>query len=187
MAKTGVFMRLRLVLQELCVGLAYRPIPRSVKGEVALRAFRLKDTASVRQLFFGLNPQGSFSVLKLMLGLVAFRKLLIIAEDVRTRQLVGLDLFYFNDRDLRERTVHEGFIGVVPAYQGQGLATAMRELAKLHFRSNGLSGISTRITQDNVASLQSALKLGFEVVDGVFDASAGYEKYYLVCPLEGSK
>lgn len=60
--------------------------------------------------------------------------MLFVATDSNNNQIIGMDMFYFNPRDLNENTVHEGFIGVLPEYQGQGIATIMRQQAIKHFR-----------------------------------------------------
>lgn len=48
-------------------------------------------------------------------------KICIITE--KETQIVGFDLFYMNSRDFKQKTVHEGFIGVLPDYEGKGIAT----------------------------------------------------------------
>lgn len=108
-------------------------------------------------------------------------KLLFVATDSNNDQIIGIDMFYFNPRDFNENTVHEGFIGVLPEYQGQGIATIMRQQAIKHFKKNGLAGISTRISKNNLGSLHSAEKLGFKPVEEYYDEAMGEERYYLVC------
>jgi RimJ/RimL family protein N-acetyltransferase len=60
----------------------------------------------------------------------------------------------------------------------------MRLLAKQHFRANGFSGLSTRISPENKASLVSAKKIGFEVVSLLPKEVVVSGSYYLVCDLE---
>ncbi|WP_137807895.1 GNAT family N-acetyltransferase [Pseudomonas sp. G(2018)] len=178
--------RLARLLKELETSLTYAPVADKVSGSVLIRGFKLRDLRHLRQLYLDLNPSGSLSLARFLWGVIGYQRLLIVAEDIRTASLVGLDLFYFNPRDLQESTVHEGFVGVVSAYRGQGLATEMRIAAKRHFQRNGLTGISTRIAQDNKASLTSALKLGFEIVETQHSAADG-ESHYMVCKLGESK
>ncbi|MHC8345302.1 GNAT family N-acetyltransferase [Pseudomonas sp. RT6P73] len=178
--------RLATLLKELKTSLSFTPVADMVSGEVLIRGFKLRDLRQVRQLYFDLNPVGSLSLARFLWGAIGYRRLLIVAEESRTKSLVGLDLFYFNSRDLQESTVHEGFVGVVPDYRGKGLATEMRITAKKHFQRNGLDGISTRISQHNQPSLISALKLGFEIVETRHSATDG-DNYYMVCKLEDFK
>lgn len=115
-------------------------------------------------------------------------RLILIAEVTRGSKsnIVGMNLFYFNSRDFKEGTIHEGFIGVVPEFEGKGIATAMRKHAIAHFRRSGLSGISTRISKNNIASLLSAEKLGFKPFEEYFDPIMQEERYYLVCNFENN-
>lgn len=112
-------------------------------------------------------------------------KLFFLSIDKDRDKVVGIDMFYFNPRDFKENTVHEGFIGVLPESQGQGIATMMRQEAIKHFKKNGLSGISTRISKNNLGSLCSAEKLGFKPVEEYFDNEMKEERYYLVNLFEG--
>lgn len=178
--------RLPSLMKEFEASFAFSPIANELAGAVLIRGFKLRDLRFLRKTYLDLNPQGSLSFSRLLLGVIGYRRLLIVAEERETMSMVGLDLFYFNPRDLEESTVHEGFVGVIPAYRGKGLATKMRITAKEHFQRNGLKGISTRISQGNKPSLMSALKLGFQIVET--QQSAGDAKnYYMVCKLEESK
>ncbi len=105
-------------------------------------------------------------------------RLCIVAED-QSAGIVAFVFFYFNDRDVRERTVHEGFIGVLPEFQGRGIGTTMRRHAVAHFAGAGLAGMSTRITLSNTASLNPSLKLGFQIVDRYQDSHSAEERAYL--------
>lgn len=106
-------------------------------------------------------------------------KICIITE--KETQIVGFDLFYMNSRDFKQKTVHEGFIGVLPDYEGKGIATSMRKHAIEHFKKAGFNGISTRISINNIRSLKSAEKLGFKVFKQYFDSEMNEERYYLIC------
>lgn len=88
--------------------------------------------------------------------------------------LVGANIYYFNDFDANQhlQTIHEGFIGVLPADRGLGVATALREAAYNNLKSLPLSGITTRIKKNNKSSLASAQKLGFSI-------SSEFQKYQL--------
>jgi GNAT superfamily N-acetyltransferase len=111
-------------------------------------------------------------------------KLIVVAQLRGTAEIVGLDMFYFNQRDIAEGTVHEGFIGVLPRFEGAGIATRMRNHALWHFKRSGFQGVSTRISRSNIGSLSSAEKLGFNILDEYSDISTGEDRYYLVCDLQ---
>ena len=100
------------------------------------------------------------------------------------RSIVGINFYYLNFRDFKEGTVHEGFVGVAPGFEGQGIATAIRRLAVRHFENSGFSGISSRVSCSNFASLKSARKIGYEPVEKYFDDLSGELRFYLVCKLK---
>lgn len=81
--------------------------------------------------------------------------------------VVGVNMYYFNSRDISERTVHEGYIGVLQCVSGRGVASAMRRHAIAHFKTAGLQSVSSRIRSDNVASLKSAIKAGFMIEESL--------------------
>lgn len=109
-------------------------------------------------------------------------KLIVIVEEVTEEKvkLVGMDMYYINKKDFKYNRMHEGFIGVLPHYEGKGLATNMRKIAIDHFKSNGFNGISTRISKNNKGSLLSAKKLGFKIVDEYYDENVNEERCYLI-------
>lgn len=162
------------------IGNAPRIIEASNSG-ILYRQFLPTDAEAVRPFIRQLNNGFGFDGRRLLYRLVG-NKLIVIAElpDQRQSKIVGVDLFYFNQRDLKEGTVHEGFIGVDPKYQGRGIAGEMRKHAISHFSRAGLKGISTRISLSNKASLASALKLGFQPVDTYKDQVTGEDRHYLV-------
>lgn len=92
-------------------------------------------------------------------------------------------MFYFNQRDFIDGTIHEGFIGVLPEAEGQGTGTRLREAAIAYFSANNIQGISTRISKNNLKSFRSAKKLGFKVSEEYFDENSKETRYYLVLSL----
>jgi len=99
-------------------------------------------------------------------------------------EVFGMGIFYFNKRDLKERTIHEGYIGLKIEYRGIGIGTLARQYAIKHFAKTGyLKGISSRISLDNVASLKGNMKLGFEIKEKYWDKEENKERAYLECDL----
>lgn len=103
--------------------------------------------------------------------------------DGRSR-VIGMNMYYFNARDILENTVHGAFVGVSESMAGRGVATTLRKVAMQHFARNGIYGISSRISLDNKASLHSAKKLGYQPVEQYFDPDTNTERYYLVWRFE---
>lgn len=106
------------------------------------------------------------------------RKMLIVAKAYG--DVVGVNLYYFNGRDFREKTIHEGFLGVLPRYQGKGIGGMMKKVAIKHFSTTGLEGVSSRISKNNSPSMAAAKKLGFNVVETYFDKNFNEERHYLI-------
>lgn len=98
-------------------------------------------------------------------------------------QIVGFSMYYFNWRDIKQKTIHAGFTGVAKNMQGKGIGTHLRRAAIAHFSNGTLTGISSRISKTNKASLTSSLKLGFQPVEEYYDPRLKEERYYLICPL----
>lgn len=97
--------------------------------------------------------------------------------------VIGFSFYYFNERDVREHSIHEAFMGVSPSEQGKGVSTAFRHFTYAHFSKTRLKGVSTRISADNLASLAGARKAGHEPVEEYFDQTLGLSRYYLFCDL----
>jgi RimJ/RimL family protein N-acetyltransferase len=79
--------------------------------------------------------------------------------------LIGFDYYYFREEEVSLDIIHEAFIGISPDQQSKGIATALRNHMVSHFAEQGLRGISTQIDHDNVPSIKSALKAGFQVCE----------------------
>lgn len=178
----GTARRLMLKLKTKSKLAAFSEIKRQCYNDLVVRGYAKDDELQVASIYSQLN-EIEFSSFHKKLYSGFGSKLLIVAESKVSGKLVGMDMFYFNPRDFKEDTVHEGFIGVLPEAQGQGLATLMRKAAVEHFSKNGLEGISTRISISNLGSLRSAEKLGFKVVDEYFDKPMNEGRCYMVLKL----
>ena len=158
------------------------------ESEITLRGASISDLGKIELIYKTLNKSKLPNFIKILLKYCDEKSIIIAEKKIKDRfVIVGIDVFYFNSRDFKEFTIHEGFIGVLSEFEGKGIATQMRKLAKEHFRNAGFKGISTRISKDNLASLNSAKKLGFEPVENYFDSLMNEERYYLICNLKEEK
>ncbi len=166
---------------------AFEVIPRLICGEVIFRGANVGDVEQLALVYKKLNGV-ELSLENIRLIKSCARKLVLVVEEKieGKDKIFGINFFYLNSRDFREQTIHEGFIGVLPEYEGRGIATQMRKLAIEHFKKAGFKGISTRISKNNIGSLRSAEKLGFKPIEGYFDSNMGEERYYLICRLENN-
>ena len=78
-------------------------------------------------------------------------------------QVVGYDLFMFNDGEFRQHILHELYVGVSQELQGQGLSTRLRTFSAGMYDYGKLSAISTVAFDNDIKSLRSAQKAGFHI------------------------
>lgn len=157
-------------------------IQNSECAGLVFRGYSQSDVRGVARIYEELNGTVFSMSQRTLYRCIGNRCLFVVEQiDVTGRsRIIAMNMYYLNRRDIQENTVHEGFIGVIPEFNGKGIATKMRRLAIEHFKAAGLSGISTRISLDNVASLVSAQKLGFVPSEEYLDAVTGVKRYYMV-------
>jgi len=159
-----------------------------VNGGLKIRGANSDEINEVDDVYEKLNSQRLSSFQRFQFKVHSKKTIIVVEQDVEgVKKLVGINIYYLNPRDFSDGTIHEGFIGVMPESEGQGIATQMRNLAKEHFRNAGIKGISTRISKNNLGSLNSAKKLGFEPVEEYFDTVMNEDRYYLICNLKEKK
>lgn len=160
----------------------------SKNGDLKIRGANSDEINEIDNIYEKLSFQ-KFSKYQRMQFKLHSKKTVIVAEKYAegVKKIVGMDMYYLNSRDFSEGTIHEGFIGVIPESEGQGIATQMRKQAIEHFRNVGFKGISTRISKNNLGSINSAKKLGFEPIEEYFDSVMNEDRYYLICNLKEKK
>lgn len=147
-------------------------------GQFRMRAFLPADGGRVGHVYSALSHGVELGrKLRCMLKLVGGR--LCVVAEAQGAGVVGFQLFYFNPRDIKEQTIHEGFIGILPEFQGRRLGKVLREKAIRHFSSAGLRGISSRVSLSNPASFNMNLSLGFEVIETYLDKDRNEERAYM--------
>lgn len=161
-------------------GMSCPRLTDTVEGDYTFRGFRPSDLPAIAAIY----SEDDGSVLprynRLLLKLCGGRLCLVATKDSK---VIGFDQFYFNDRDLKENTVHEGYVAVAKAHSGRGLASAMRRICAKQFKEAGFSGISTRISQSNRGSMASALKVGFRSIEDYIDPDTSEQRSYLLMRL----
>lgn len=178
----GFLGNLRFLYRNIQIARKLAPIFEVREGRFVYRGIINRDLRDLSILIGQLNNGIGFTPSRRFLYRLFGDRLVVVAEieTIEGPNLVGVDLYYFNARDIAEQTVHEGFIGTNPSFRGLGVAGKMRALAVDHFSKNGLNGISTRISLSNEASLKSARMLGFEVAESYTDPTSGEPRFYLV-------
>lgn len=141
------------------------PIPqtRRIADELTLRTVTAADLPRVERLHAELRPGKRFSSWRRWTYRRVGRTLLWVTETPKG-EFVGINMYYFREREWRDRLVHEAFIGVAASHRGQGLSNAMRAAAAANFTDGGVHGISTHIERGNTPSWRSAQRQGFHEV-----------------------
>ena len=151
--------------------------------ELIFRGYLEADADLISKIYRQLNDGAIFSQMQRWLyGRIGTRCLFVVEQRdaLGASKIIGINIYYLNKRDIHEDTIHEGFIGVLPEAGGRGIATNMRKMAIEHFKSAGFFGISTRISLNNSASLVSAKKIGFQIVEKYQEPLTGEQRYYMV-------
>lgn len=97
--------------------------------------------------------------------------------------IIAVEFYYFNKRDIAEHTIHQGFRGVVPEYRRKGIATSLTAYAVKHFSKTKIQGISSRVSLSNEGSLRANLHIGFLPVEQYYDENMKEERYYMIVKL----
>jgi len=173
------------LLKGILLSLTVKSVESKTIDFYEIRGATLSDFRSFIKAYTAFGG-GRLSLFNKVLYLFCSRKLVVVAvaENAGVNNIIGIDMFYSNSRDFKEGTIHEGFVGVSPSVRGRGVATELRKCAIAHFSKYGFSGISSRISLNNLGSLASAKKLGFLPVEQYFDLETQEDRYYMVRPLE---
>lgn len=163
----GVFLRSYFALSRM------EPFAEVVDGYKYV-GLPYSDIGEFLELYYIFNDGVKISYLQKILINIYSEKCILAVYD--NQFLVGFDYFYFNSRDFADETIHEGFIGVTPAHQRNGIASNLRKISMEHYNVNRL-GISTRISTSNEGSFKSAKKHGFVVVDTYLENGAEERNY----------
>ena len=178
--------------------LAYSFLYRNLLGSIVLDSLSVVRDYQNNILYRSYNNSDEVQVSKLLLELIGFgfsleqrwlyrivgNKVLRVAVSIDDERIVGAEVFYFNKQDITDGTIHEGFIGVLPDMNRRGIATTMRKISLNDFSHMKLKGVSSRISDNNLASLGSAKKLGFKIIEKYFDSDLNAYRYYLIYNLE---
>jgi len=150
----------------------------------ALGPLKKKDVPKILDLYKEFNEGNELSLEKrLLLKFLGNKFCYILCS--KSDEIFGFGLYYFNKKDINEKTIHEGYIGIKKEFRSKGIGTNARRTALEHFsRIPSLNGVSSRVSLDNIASLKGNIKLGFEIKEKYWDENENKERVYLVCDLD---
>lgn len=146
-----------------------------------LKRKNLKETLELYKKLH--NGNGISLEKRLMLKFVGSKFCYILVSE--KGEVFGLGLYYFNKKDIIEKTIHVGYTGLKAGYRGMGIGTKARRYALQHFaKIDVLRGVSSRVSLDNIPSLKGNIKVGFEIKEKYWDENEQKERVYLVCDLD---
>lgn len=181
----SIYMRyqwLKFVWKNYLIARRFSGFSCSTNGDMLLRAFQRHDLAVLDVIYRTYNGGRRLATrFRWLLILSGHAQCIVVEHPVGS--IVGFSLYYFNERDIAERTVHEGFIAVTERHCGFG--SALREKSLNYFEKRGIGGVSTRISKSNRASLQSAKMLGFQVMEEYYDEGLAEERVYMIKRFDG--
>jgi RimJ/RimL family protein N-acetyltransferase len=155
-------------------------------GPITVKACLPRYRAAAFDLYLSANNSARISFANYIIWSLFGSRLCFVAVDPDDK-VEGIAFFYFNEKDIKDKTVHQSFIGVAERNRGKGTGTLLTKTAIHHFRSNSLGGISSRVSKNNIPSLKVKLKLGFKPVEEYFDPVMQEDRYYLVCNFESNR
>ncbi|MEN3295667.1 MAG: L-amino acid N-acyltransferase [Burkholderiales bacterium] len=182
---TAVYSALVFLVRNLCCAKEIAPFTSARFGAISVEPLSKAYLAAADNLYAEMNRGARLRLMKVLLSVLGSR-FCLLARRTDSNELVGMAIYYFNARDRKEGTVHEGYIGLREAERNLGLGTFIRRHALKNFARSGLEGVSSRISVNNLASLKSNTNLGFVPVETYLDPSTGEERHYLVCELRSN-
>jgi GNAT superfamily N-acetyltransferase len=182
---TAGYSLLVFLARNLCCARKIMPFTSARFGVISVEPLSRAYLAAADNLYAEMNCGARLRQMRVLLSMLGPR-FCLLARRTDSNEVVGMAIYYFNARDRREGTVHEGYIGLREAERSAGLGTFMRRHALKNFARSGLEGVSSRISVNNLASLKSNTNLGFVPVETYVDPSTGEERHYLVCDLRSN-
>ena len=78
-------------------------------------------------------------------------------------KVVGYECFMINESELQANILHSVYVGVDEAYQGKGVATALRSYSIRTYDFGNLNAVSTVAGTNDIKALRCAQKAGYAI------------------------
>lgn len=174
--KSTIFIR--LFVQNFNNAKTLRPIAGKSADKYLFVGMERADFFKFRFLYFMASGK-KLNLFQFVLSWLYSDRLVMCCIEKSTNRLIGAEIYYFNQRDLDNSTIHQGYRMIHHSYQGMGIGTMLTKYSLRHFKSQNLQGVSSRVKSDNMSSLKSNLKSGFKIAE-TFKLPNGVDEYYLV-------
>jgi ribosomal protein S18 acetylase RimI-like enzyme len=95
----------------------------------------------------------------------------------KENKMVGFNIFYFRDFEIKNGIIHNAFIGVTPIESHKGLGTILQTYSLEQLSRNNLTGVSGYVLKNNQASIKMLQKVGFTLTEDA-NVTANYNIFY---------
>lgn len=152
-------------------------------GNYVIKRCEKKHIPQIISLYKKFNKQKRTPILLTCIMTFMNNKLVYIITN-KDGLLMGFQILYFNFYDIRNLSIHEGFIAVAEEFRGLGLSRKLREnTLKDLSRIRWLRTVTSRISISNTRSMTGAINLGFREKRRYFEKKTNEERAFMVCDL----
>lgn len=156
-----------------------KPFASSELNGITYRAMRRKEIYCINELHKEAFSDTDISKRNTFLWWFLSKKFVFVATE--GNHIVGYITFYFNYKDIENKTIHAAEMAVSKNMRGKKIGYNLRFFSKKNLENSHLIGMTTSISQNNMPSLVTAYKLGFQSTEEYFDQIMNEKRYYLVC------
>lgn len=174
------------IARNVIYSLHLKTITEKDYGNIIICGTARKGLKDVYEIYTCLNNNTQPEISRRILFFLLSKKYVLSAKDKTTGKIIGTSWYYRNKRDFTEKTIHAGFLGVLPEWRKEMVGIMLPVHSVDHFKNSNLRGISGRISLCNPSSLTTNMYVGFKPVEKYFCEDTNEERYYLICPLNDS-
>lgn len=151
------------LLKNLYKSRKIKNIRRKVYDDITVMGCSINRLGDLEKLQYEMRNGRMFNLWRKILYLFKGKSLLCIAVDDKN-ELLGFIIYYFHEEDNDNNIIHQAFTGVVESQRGMGIGTVMINHMIAHFKESRIKCITSNSLEDNIASIKTKKKAGFEIV-----------------------
>jgi hypothetical protein len=155
----SVLKSLRFLVRNFYFSLALKRIDLQYIEGYVYRGIRFNELRSLNKIQRNLRNGKGWNFWRYLLYAFFGSKLVHAVFD-KDGKIAAFQILYFLENESNNGIIHESFIGVLEPYRGSGLSGKLRHQTILHFKNSIITGISTNIYIDNIASIKTAVFAG---------------------------
>ena len=120
------------IIQNLLCSVKMPEFQKFEFDELVIESCRSEYLEEVFHLYKDLHNEKDLSRRNKLLLRLAGNKFCYVVRS--GSEIVGIGLYYFNKKDVRENTIHEGYTGLKKEYRGKGVGTIAQKMHSIIFR-----------------------------------------------------